>query len=269
MWTWPKQNPRDCRNHTSPLHLLTRNGEHLSEGGSILCFLTLSSEWVKHISVTFLTGNPRYFLIQIFCSFHSLHSSVSGRILPVWWLIHCLHCTADMPEPVTLMTFLGLLGGFFLRRYIIYWSHVSVNNTEQVDRCDRLNVKDGLLFVAHCRVWSLRLCLRTWKLFFYQAGRFPACIRMRVSCVTAISAVLVVFFCFTLMFLSIPQVFRQNKLKPFLCIPMKSDLPIINTAVIGTQVAAVKCDVCSKGKNKVIFLLMYAPRMMTQGGVKV
>jgi len=50
---------------------------------------------------------------------------------------------------------------------------------------------------------------------------------------------------------------------------MKSDLLIINTAVIGTQVAAEKCVVCSKGKNKVTFLLKYAPRMMTQGGVKV
>lgn len=50
---------------------------------------------------------------------------------------------------------------------------------------------------------------------------------------------------------------------------MKSDLPIITTAVIGTQVAAEKCVVCSKGKNKVTFLLMYAPRVMTQGGMKV
>ena len=104
---------------------------------------------------------------------------------------------------------------------------------------------------------------------FYQAVRVPACIRMRVRCVAAISALLVVFFCFTPMFLSIPQVFRQNKLKPFLCIPMKSDLLIVNAAVIGTQVAAEKCVVCSKGKNKVTFLLKYAPRMMTQGGVKV
>jgi len=84
---------------------------------------------------------------------------------------------------------------------------------------------------------------------FYRAGRFPACIRMRVRYVTAISALLVAFFCFTPMFLSIPQVFRQNRLKPFLCIPMKSDLPIINTAVIGTQVAAEKCVVWSKGKK--------------------
>jgi hypothetical protein len=84
---------------------------------------------------------------------------------------------------------------------------------------------------------------------FYQAGRVPACIRMSVRYVTAISALLVVFFCFIPMFFSRPQVFRQNKLKPFLCIPMKSDLLIINTAMIGTQVAAEKCVVCSKGKN--------------------
>jgi len=104
---------------------------------------------------------------------------------------------------------------------------------------------------------------------FYHAGRVPTCIGMSVRCVTAISALLVVFFFFTPMFLSIPQVFRQNKLKPFLCTPMKSDLLISNTAVIGTQVAAEKCVVCSKCKNKVTFLLKYAPHMMTQGGVKV
>jgi hypothetical protein len=64
------------------------------------------------------------------------------------------------------------------------------------------------------------------------------------------SALLVAFFCFTPMFLYIPQVFRQNKMEVFLCIAMKSDLLIINPAVIGTQVAAEKCVVCSKGKNK-------------------
>ena len=36
----------------------------------------------------------------------------------------------------------------------------------------------------------------------------------------------------------------------FLCIAMKSDQLIINPAVIGTQVTAEKCVVCSKGKNK-------------------
>jgi len=52
-----------------------------------------------------------------------------------------------MPEPITLMTVLGLLGGYFATTYYLLKS--SVNNILQVDRCDRLNVKDGLLFVAH------------------------------------------------------------------------------------------------------------------------
>lgn len=114
MWTWPKQNPRDCHNHTSPLHLLTRNGEHLSEGRGILCFLTPSSEWIKHISVIFLNRKTHYFLIQIFCSFHSLHSSVSVACYQYGG-----YCTANMPEPVTLMTFLGLLGGYFATIYYL------------------------------------------------------------------------------------------------------------------------------------------------------
>jgi hypothetical protein len=104
----------------------------------------------------------------------------------------------------------------------------------------------------------------------YQAGRVSACIRMRVRCVTATSAFFVAFLCFTPMFVSIPQVFRQTKLKPFLCIPVKSDLLIISAAGIGTQVAEEKCVVCSFcKKKKVTSLRTYAPRMMTQCGLKV
>jgi hypothetical protein len=55
-----------------------------------------------------------------------------------------------LPQPIILMAFLGLLDGYFVMIYQLL--KLMFNDIEQVDLCDRLNAKDGLLFVAHCRV---------------------------------------------------------------------------------------------------------------------